>query len=340
MGRQPTCIDVAARAGVSQATVSRVLNQSAQVRKSTRDRVLHAAQTLNYKVDNNARSLRSAKVRTLALLVLEDMQDKHADINPFFLPMIGSIAAYAADQGYELVFSLQSEANDWGASYCLTRPAEGIIFLGSKNFQTYAENFRGHDRDDDNWVVWGLDRAPDGKVCVASDNKGGAIQAVSHLISTGRRRIAYLGRIETDHWEFIERYQGYTEALREAGIVPDPALSIDCSLTIDDGADAARRLVESGTLFDAIFASTDILALGAMRQLTSSGYRVPQDVAIIGFDDLWVCNVAWPRLSTIRQDTQMAAKILVDSVCALIEGESVTPTRIPTQLVIRESCGG
>ncbi|EGF93670.1 bacterial regulatory protein, lacI family protein [Asticcacaulis biprosthecium C19] len=338
MKRQPTCIDVAATAGVSQATVSRVLNKSSLVKDSTRDRVLKAAEVLKYKIDNNARFLRSSRVRTLALLILEDMEEQHSDINPFFLPIVGSIVRYAADRGYEVMISLQRESNAWGAGYCLSRPAEGIIFLGSKNFDTYAENFRSHNQKDDNWVVWGLDKVENGKICVASDNSSGAYDAVNHLIASGRRRIAYIGKTDTDHWEFLERYDGYGSALSDAGIAADPALVVDSQLKIDDGAEAVRRLLDAGTKFDAIFASTDILGLGAMRELMSRGYKIPEDVSVIGFDDLWVCNIAWPRLSSVRQDTEAAARRLVDSVCALIEGEPAQSVRIPTQLVLRESC--
>jgi len=119
MNRRPTSIDIAAQAGVSQATVSRVLNHSALVSDTVRRRVMDAAQKLHYKVDSNARRLRSSKVQTLALLILEDMENEHSDINPFFLPMVGSIVKCTANKGYYLVVSLQRESNDWGADYCL-----------------------------------------------------------------------------------------------------------------------------------------------------------------------------------------------------------------------------
>ncbi len=339
MIKRPTSLDIAAYAGVSQATVSRVINRSALVSDSVRRRVLDAAEKLHYKVDANARLLRSRKIHTLALLVLEDMENECSDINPFFLPMIGSIVKYSAEKGFDLVVGLQREDNGWGADYCLSRPAEGIIFLGSKNFDTYAANFRGYNHSNDNWVVWGLDRTADGSVCLASDNEGGACDAVRHLVSLGRRRIAYLGKLHSDHWEFIERFEGYKRALRESGIAFDPALCIDSQLTLDDGAGAAAHLIEAGIPFDAIFASTDTLALGAMRHLSAVGKAVPKDVAVVGFDDMWVSSAVWPQLTTVRQDTRLAGQLLVDHVAALIEDEPVASHRIPTQLIIRDSCG-
>jgi DNA-binding LacI/PurR family transcriptional regulator len=337
MNRRPTSLDIAAHAGVSQSTVSRVINRSALVSDEVRRRVLDAAEKLHYKIDANARQLRSRRINTIALLVLEDMDDQCSNINPFFLPMIGSIAQYAADKGFDLVFSLQREDNGWGAGYCLSRPAEGIIFLGSKNFETYAENFRGYNHSNDCWVVWGLDKAPDGTVCVASDNEGGAFSAVSHLLRSGRRRIAFIGKLHSDHWEFVERFAGYRRALRAAGIEIASDLCIDTNLTLEDGAGAAARLMGSGIKFDAIFAETDMLAVGAMRYLLGKGVRIPQEVAVMGFDDLWIGRAVAPALSTVRQDTQGAGRILVDQVAALIDGQPARATRIPTELVLRDS---
>lgn len=339
MLKRPTSLDIAAEAGVSQATVSRVINHSALVSDEVRRRVLEAAEKLHYKVDANARLLRSRKIHTLALLVLEDMESEISDINPFFLPMIGAIVRYAAEKGFDLIVGLQREDNGWGADYCLSRPAEGIIFLGSKNFDTYAANFRGYNHSNDNWVVWGLDKTADGSVCIASDNEGGARDAVRHLAGLGRRRIAYLGKLHSDHWEFIERLEGYKHGLAQAGLAFDPALCVDCQLTLDDGAEAAKRLLASGVPFDGIFASTDTLALGAMRHLSAVGLQVPRDVSVMGFDDMWVSSAVWPRLSTVRQDTRLAGRMLVDRVAAMIEGQPAPSGRIPTQLVIRDSCG-
>lgn len=340
MSRRPTSIDLAAYAGVSQSTVSRVLNQSALVSPDVRRRVLDAAEKLHYKIDANAQRLRSSKIQTLALLVLEDMENRDGNINPFFLPMLGAIVKSATEKGYELVIALQSESNDWGTKYSLSRPAEGIIFLGSKDLETYSRNYRGHDHDADNWVIWGLNGTSDGKTCVVSDNEGGAYDATRHLIGLGRRRIAFIGKLGSDHWEFVERRQGYRRALREAGIPWDAALEIDSQLTLEDGVEAATRLLASKVPFDAVFASTDMLALGAMRHMLSQGLTIPGDVSVMGFDDLWVGKATWPPLSTVRQNTPLAGRILVDSVAALIEGEAVATTRIPTELVIRDSCGG
>ena len=108
----------------------------------------------------------------------------------------------------------------------------------------------------------------------------------------------------------------------------------------EEGASAVQRLLDQGIQFDAVFAVTDLLAIGAIQTLQKRGLNVPKDVSVMGFDELWVCTCINPELSTVRQDTTTAARVLVDTLAKLIDGEKVNMTRIPTRLVIRESCGG
>lgn len=340
MTTRPTSFDVAAMAGVSQATVSRVLNDSALVSARARRRVMDAAQSLNYKVDANARKLRSKKVHTLEVVVVEEVNNDCGVINPFFVPMIAEIIKYAGQMGFEPVVSMQQDSRGGDPYSCVSRPAAGVIFLAPKDFETYASHTRSPNAGDDHWVVWGRYCTDATTACVVSDNEAGAFDAVSHLIDQGRKRIAYLGKFSGEQWEFIERHKGYCDALQAAGLPADERLQADCVLNMAGGAEAVSRLIEAGVEFDAIFAATDVLGIGAMRELTARGIAIPDQVAVMGFDDLWICNTVTPRLSTVRQDTIAAARVLVDSVAALIEGEGASTTKIPTELVIRESCGG
>ena len=333
---QPTSIDVAAMAGVSQTTVSRVLTGSALVSARAHRRVLEAAQTLNYKVDVHARKLRSKKITSLEVIVVEDTGKDYGIINPFFLPMIGEIVRYGREKGYEVAITFQRELDSRMRCTCGAKPAQGIIFLAPKNFETFAEIAHG---SDDHWVIWGRSQPGPYTSGVVSDNEQGAFDAVQHLIAQGRRHIAYLGKLSGEQWEFTERQAGYGAALRAAGLAPDPGLQVDCALSLEGGAAAVEQLLGRGVVFDAIFAATDVLGVGAMQALQRRGMDVPGQVAVMGFDDLWICNTVTPRLSTIRQDTEAAARVLVDSVEALIEGGVASTIRIPTGLVIRDSCG-
>ena len=333
MTYRPTSIDVAAMAGLSQATVSRVLNGSALVSARARHRVMEAARQLNYKVDIHASKLRSKKAHGLEVVVVKDIGNEYGLINPFFVPMIAEIVRYAGQKGYEVTVSFQDEVGAGMPYRCTGKPAAATIFLAPKDFEAYSRINHG----DDHWVVWGRQFADFRTSCVVSDNEKGARDAVRHLVGQGRKRIAYLGKFTGEQWEFAERHLGYCQALHDAGLSLDERLQVDCVLSMDGGTAAVQHLLDASVAFDAIFAATDVLGIGAMRALTAHGLKIPDDVAIIGFDDLWICNTITPRLSTVRQNTIAAAHVLVDSAEALLEGDTPATTKIPTELVIRDS---
>ncbi|WKL56048.1 substrate-binding domain-containing protein [Asticcacaulis sp. ZE23SCel15] len=339
-GKRPTSFDIAALAGVSQATVSRALSQGGVVSEAVRQRVVDAAAQLNYTVDVNARKLRSKKINTIAVLISEDMEKSDSPINPFFMPLIGSILKYAGSKGYDVLVSLQKQSDNWGSDYGHARRADGIIFLGYNDYDTYTKKVAVLGEMGEPWVLWGPVIPEHPNLVIGSDNEGGAYSAVKHLIGLGRRRIAFLGEPSASHLEYKERFEGYVRALTEAGITPDPELMIDCFISREDGVAAIERLMSEGVAFDAVFAVADLLAVGAIQQLLRAGRSVPKDVSVMGFDDLWVCTCTSPMLSTVRQDTTEAAHVLVDALDVLISGHPVELKRIPTQLIIRESCGG
>lgn len=338
--KRPTSFDIAALAGVSQATVSRALSRSSSVSEAVRQRVFDAATQLNYTVDINARKLRSKKINTIAVLVSEDLDHSDNRINPFFLPLIGSILDYASEKGVDVLMSLQKPGADWGADYGFSRRADGIIFLGYRDFESYLRKVAVLKQVGEPWVVFGPVMPETPELFVGSQNEEGAHSAVEHLIKLGRCRTVFLGEASKDHSEFFERYRGYQRAHAEAGLTPDPALAIDCFISREEGAAAIERLLDQGIQFDSVFAVTDLLAIGAIQTLQKRGLHVPNDVSVMGFDDLWACTCINPTLSTVRQDTTTAARVLVDTLAHLIDGEPVEMTRIPTVLVIRESCGG
>jgi DNA-binding LacI/PurR family transcriptional regulator len=348
--KRPTSFDIAALAGVSQATVSRALSQSASVSEAVRTRVLKAAAELNYKVDVNARKLRSKRINTVAVLVSEDLgvgegdQRSGGPINPFFLPLIGEILNYAGQKGVDVLISLQKQSDDWSADYGHSRRADGLIFLGYNDFEAYQKKVDALKAVGEPWVVFGPrmpgKSAEDADLFIGSDNEGGAYAAGKHLIDLGRQRIVFLGEASERHSEYAERFAGYQRAHTEAGLKPDPRLHADCFISREEGFAAIERLLQEKVAFDAVFAATDLMAMGAIQALQKAGLRVPEDVAVMGFDDIWASACISPALSTVRQDTTLAAKSLLDTLALLIEDQPVETTRIPTQLIIRESCGG
>lgn len=337
MKKRPTSFDIAALAGVSQATVSRALSGSGSVSDDVRQRVLKAATELNYTVDVNARKLRSQKINTIAVLVSEDLDGSDSPINPFFLPLIGHILKYANEKGIDVLVSLQRQSENWGLDYGFSRRADGIIFLGYRDFVIAADKIAALTEMGEPWVVFGAAPKAHNEVFIGSDNFGGAHEAVTHLLNSGRKRIVFLGDASREHNEFYERYQGYIHAHRDLGLEAHMDLRVNRFISRDDGQAGVAKLISDGVHFDAVFAAADLLAMGALQALYNAGKKVPDDVAVIGFDDVWAASCLTPALSTVRQDTEAAAKALVDALIDQMAGLARKSVTIPTRLVLRQT---
>ena len=337
---RPTSFDIAYRAGVSQATVSRALRDSPLVSEDTRKRIREIARELNYKVDKNASNLRRQSSVTLALLLFEDPTPNDTLINPFFLTMLGSITRACARQGYDLLVSFQQFSEDWHADYQDAHKADGLILLG------YGDWFLTRDKLDrlvqqgTHFVRWGpvFERQPG--MSIGSDNRDGGRQVGVHLASLGRQRVAYLGANQPTAPEFRDRYLGLCDALQASKLSTEAALQID---VIDStelaGYAAAQALFARGVAFDALFCASDLIAIGAMRALMEHGLRVPEDVAVVGFDDQPVAAFTNPPLTSVLQDTKLAGEKLVDTLIREIRGESAVSEVLTPTLVVRRSSG-
>ncbi|MEH3039468.1 MAG: LacI family DNA-binding transcriptional regulator [Sphingomonas paucimobilis] len=337
VGDKPTSFDIAALAGVSQPTVSRALRGDRTVSAATRLRIEAIAAQLNYKVDKNASALRRGSTSTLALLFFEDPAPDGSRINPFFLSMLGSILHTCGARGYDLLTSFQQLSADWHVDYEDSRKADGLILLGYGDFDDYSRRLDQLVAQGTHFVRWGsADPAHPGTV-IGCDNFGGGRDAGEHLIGRGRRSIAFLGDASSHYPESRDRYRGLTAALQAAGLPVDPGLQIDALSSEASGYDAASRLLARGIAFDAIFAASDMIALGAMRALTEAGRSVPGDVAIVGFDDIPAASLAQPPLTTIRQDYARAGELLVDMLIRRIDRRETTPALLPPELVVRKS---
>lgn len=341
MGRQPsakpTSFDIAYLAGVSQPTVSRALRGSKSVSAATRANIERIARELNYTVDKNASSLRSQRTHTLALLFFEDPTPDQSMINPFFLSMLGSITRQCALRGYDLLISFQQMHNDWHVAYQDSHRSDGIILLGYGDYQLYRAKLEHLVEMDTKFVRWGSVSDDNIGLTVGSDNVGAGMQAGRHLIDIGRRTIAFLGDASDHAPEFQDRYAGLCRAMEGAGLSPDPALQRDAISSEESGHAAARALLASGRPFDAIFAASDLIAIGAMRALTEAGLRLPQDVAVIGFDDIPAANLTSPTLTTVMQDMKSAGELLVDALLRRLDDLPVERSVLPTRLIKRQS---
>jgi DNA-binding LacI/PurR family transcriptional regulator len=338
MALKPTSFDIAQLAGVSQPTVSRALRGSPTVSESTRKRIEAIARQLNYKVDKNASSLRSGQSNTLALLIFADPTPDDSMINPFFSTMLGSITRATARRGFDLLVSFQQLSGDWHVDYEDSHKADGIILLGYGDYVDYQPRLAQLERQQTHFVMWGsANYGPAGTI--GTDNVRGGREATRHLLTRGRRRIAFIGTANDHCPEILDRFEGYRLAHADLAVAIDPRLHVEARTVESEGYEAAQTLLGRDIAFDGVFAASDIVAIGAMRALREAGRDIPADVAIVGFDDIPAAALADPPLTTISQDAGSAGEALVDALVRRIRGEPVRNIQLPGVLVVRRSCG-
>ena len=335
-----TSLDIAHRAGVSQATVSRVLAGSPLVNAETRRRVEHAVKELNYKVDRHASSLRTQRAGTLALLLFEDPTSDDSHINPFFLSMLGSITRACARHGHDLLVSFQQLSDDWHADYEDSMKADGLILLGYGDYLAYEAKLAQLVAQGTHFVRWGHVWPDQPGVTIGCDNHAGGLLVGRHLREAGRQRVAFVGHASERFPEFYARYRGCDTALRETGAGMRPELQVDADSTEQAGYDATCALLARGLWFDALFAASDLIAIGAMHALQDAGLRIPEDVAVVGFDGTSMARSANPPLSTVVQDTSKAGELLVQALLQQVRGQSAQGLMLQPTLEVRASSGG
>lgn len=327
--------DLASIAGVSIATVSRALNNSPAVNDETKRRVWKLAREHNYHFRPSMPAMLSSAVATVAVVIPIAEGRQESPLHPFVHDFIGGIADAARGLGCDVLISyLMPDQLDDLSMLMTANRADGVVFLGQR---VLHERLNRLAETETRFVAWGAD-LPGQKYCsVGSDNLRGGARATSHLLNLGRRRIAFMG--DTSSPEVHHRYEGYVEAHRRAGIVVDEALVVSSQFDFSYAEAAADALIGSGTALDAIFAASDLIALGAYRSLQKAGLRVPEDVAVVGYDDIKLSAYAQPALTTISQDMTKAGRLIVSKLLAASQGAVLRPERLATDLIVRESCG-
>jgi DNA-binding LacI/PurR family transcriptional regulator len=334
---KPTSFDIAQLAGVSQPTVSRALRGHPSVSEATRKRIEAIAAQLNYTVDHNASRLRSRTTKTLALLFFEDPTPDDSLINPFFLSMLGTIARTCARHGYDLLTSFQQLSRNWHVDYEDSHKADGIMLLGYGDYEDYREKLALLEHEGTHYVRWGAVSPDQPRGTIGCDNRLGGELAARHLIDQGYRRIAFLGETSSRAPEMDDRYRGACGVLEHHGLPVDPALCVSAVTTEASGYEAARALLARKVDFDAVFAACDLIALGAIRAFEEAGLSIPQDLGIVGFDDIPIAALMHPPLTTIAQDHAQAGRMLVEALIAKINGQPIPATVLKPRLVIRHS---
>jgi DNA-binding LacI/PurR family transcriptional regulator len=325
--------DIARLAGVSVATVSRALNGSKLVNDETRERIAQLARSLNYSINLGAQNLRLQKNQTIAVVVPYDKQSRQHISDPFFLSIVGAIADALTDLGYDMLLSrVDADRLDSAAALYDSGKAIGLVIIGQWRHHDQLNLLAARKVP---LVVWG-GQLPQQLYCsVGGDNVAGGLQATQHLLAQGRRRIAFVGDAQLP--EVALRKQGYQQALQQAGLVADPRLELAVPFEIIAARAALDGLCGSGLAFDGLLACSDLLALQAVQAARALGRKVPQDVAVVGYDDMPVATYSDPPLTTVHQPVALAGAELVDALLALLRGESAPPRTLPVHLVVRDS---
>lgn len=341
-GERATIRDVAARAGVSPSTAARVGAGNYPVAPATRSKVLKAMRELDYVPNAQARALAKGGTKTVAF-IMDDIT------GPSFAYVAKGVEQQATAEGRLcMVFSTHGDPSRELAIVETMREhsADAVILVGGGSLDA------GHRRRMIS-VAHALDKAGSRLVLagrppldadvpatvVDYDNEGGALAVTGYLLSHGHRRIAFLGADapgEVPSTTKAHRFEGFRRAHEEFGAEYDPELVIPSTFTREAGVRAAKRLLASGKEFTAVFAATDMVAAGVLAALREAGLRVPQDVSVVGYDDIPLAQDVWPALTTVRIPTEEIGRAAVRMA---LHPEEPQYLLLGTHIVVRGSAG-
>lgn len=323
--------ELAKLAGVSTSTASRALSGSNLVNKKTRDRVIEIAAQYEFKPNELARNLRLKRTLSIGVVLPLGHETGQNFSDPFFITMLGHLADGLTARGYDLVLSrvLPTDAN-WLERIVSSGRIDGIVIIGQSN---QAEAIERVGKTYLPMVVWGSDIAGKSYCSVGSDNYRGGKMATQYLIEQGRKNLIFLGNIHAP--EFAERQLGFADACKEAHITK--ARVLDVHLTPEAAYSAVVDHFGKGDLPDGIVAASDIIAMSAIRALTERRIKVPEDVSVIGYDDVALAQHTTPPLTTIRQDLAKGAALLIELLFKRMSGEAAGSVVIKPELIERGS---
>jgi DNA-binding LacI/PurR family transcriptional regulator len=332
--RLPTLDDVAALAGVGRGTVSRAINGAPNVSARSRAAVMAAVETLGYVPNRAARSLVTRRNDSVTLVISESEERFFSE--PFFAAVVRGISGALAASSQTLLLTMVQTADQHRAleNYLVSQHVDGVMMLSLHGQDPLPGRLESRGLP----IVLG-GRPPEGVEVsyVDVDNVAGARDAVRHLLTTGRRRVAVIGGPE-DMAVSADRMSGYAGAHEELGLKLDPTLTEPGDFTEEGGRTAMKALLDRAPDIDAVFAASDLMAAGALRELDSRGRRVPADVAVVGFDDAPVARHTQPQLTTVHQPIEAMGRTMVELLLARIEGRPTQSYQVlAPHLVVRES---
>lgn len=326
--------EIARRSGVSRSTVSRVLNEQPGVKPTTREHVLEVIRALNYQPNQAARALTMQRTETIALVIPLFLHQLFSDL--YFPNFIRSVYVTATRRNYLVTLWMGEKQTDeqWLYQRMIKRRAvDGVLIADAPDDDWLIEQLH---KDNIPFVVMG--RPNVGNVnYVDVDNRTASRQAVEHLMQSGYQRIGMITG-PLNHIAGHDRLAGYTDAQYAAGRRIEQELIVDGGFTDVGGYQAMQTLLQRGV--DAVFAASDQMAIAAIRAIQATHLKVPKDVAVVGFDD--VRDAEQYGLTTVHQSPEVAGEVITDLLIDLCLQKAPSVPRgilLPTQLIIRDSCG-
>ena len=327
-----TITDLARLAGVSAGTVSRALAGNSLVNDQTRDRIQALAREHGFRLNQMASRLRRQKTGVIGVVIPLGHDRRQQISDAFFMTLLGFLADELTDKGYDLMLRrvIPDRDEHWLDRFIGSGMVDGVLVIGqSDQFERIEEAADGYLP----MVVWGNHQEGQRHCVVGTDNRLGGKLAAEQLIAGGARRIAFLGDVTAI--EFAARHAGAAEVAARTGASVE---ILPTHLAPDSGAaEVAGHVAARGQDFDAIFAASDAIAVLALRELGKRGIRVPDQVRLIGFDDLPIAAQTVPALTTIRQDILGGAKAMVDLLLRRLAGEETESLVLPPRLILRDT---
>jgi len=329
-----TLDDIARLANVSKSTVSRALNDSPLISKETKERIQVIAQEHNLRISAPARNLRLQQSHTIAFVAPVNYPEFLSVEDLFGQEILSRVGRELHVLGYDLlIIHVDPHDTTWAQSYLGSGRVDGFIIMASNRRQEHLKSLIELEAP---FIAWGVPVPKFNYCSVTGDNITGGMLATQHLIHSGRQRIAFLGGPK-DELTVHYRFQGYENALQTVGRSLDPDLVSYGDYTHASGIVAMQHLLNQSPDLDAVFVNSDLMAIGAISTIQNTGKRVPEDIAVVGYDDLSIAIYNNLPLTTIRQNFPLVGKLLAQNLIQYIQTGIVTNVTTPVELVTRQS---
>lgn len=325
-----TIIDVAKKCGYSKTTVSRAYAEPDSVSEKAKQKIYAAAKSLNYTPNAIARAMVRQRTENITFIIHETQSP--AALNPFYSPILEAVMRESARRNYSVFVVTNQDVQYPNGDVYIKKQMDGVIFVGEASPEVISQLRKQKIPV----VLVNNVLEMEGLLCITTSHYEGAVSAVEHLCERGHRSIALLaGHFSPQVNE--ARYRGYADTLARHGLEPRHILDIEP--TLEAGERAMAGLLKLEDRPTAAFCTNDTVAAGAMKAVIRAGLRIPEDVAIVGFDDSTVSHIVEPELTTVRIDMDRMGRLAAEKLFELIEGTPSAETRIviPTELIVRRS---